>query len=200
MTPFLHTPRHRTPSIALTICIALSVGPSVRGQSPPDAAGALRQDGLEAFAEGRLAAALDAYAQAIEAAPDREQLYLEMTDIYLAAGLPGDAETQLARTRAYFPRSGQPAYNLLYHDLAELWASKGRLRKASDAMTEATGFDGPVDPAVSWRRIGDFNTDLMRLDIALDAYRNALAAALPAAVRWPASGSPAGQTAGWPTG
>jgi len=41
----------------------------------------------------------------------------------------------------------------------------------------STQFDGPVSRATTHRRLGDFNTDLGRLDIALNAYTTALAAA-----------------------
>lgn len=134
----------------------------------------LRQRGLDYVRNGELLNALDAYQRAIEAQPDNETLYLEKTDIFLAARLPEDAEALLLETSARFPDSGAPAYNLLYFDLSELWASAGRIAKASDAMVSASTVIGPVDSSLIFRRIGDYNTDLLRLDVALSAYTTAL--------------------------
>ena len=140
-----------------------------------DDAGAERRIGLEHLENGRFGAALDAYRRAIEIEPGDERLYLESADIHLASGAPEDAEAILREASRRFPGSTAPAYNLLYHDLAESWAGTGRLSRAAEAMSAAARFEGPVDPAIIHRRLGDFSADLLRLDAALAAYRTAWA-------------------------
>ena len=135
---------------------------------------AQRQLGLSYLRDRQLGNALDAYQRALDLEPENEILYLEKTDIFLSAGLPEDAEDALAEAVERFPDSTSPAYNLLYHDLAEMWASTGRLGKASTAMELASRVNGPVAPRLIFKRIGDFNTDLLRLDTALTAYQTAL--------------------------
>ena len=140
-----------------------------------DGAEVQRRIGLEHLENRRFGPALEAYRRAIELDPDNERLYLETADIHLASGAPAEAETTLAEAARRFPGSIAPAYNLLYHDLAELWASTGRLAKASAAMEAAARIEGPIAPAVIHKRIGDYGADLLRLDPALAAYRTALA-------------------------
>jgi tetratricopeptide (TPR) repeat protein len=137
---------------------------------------AFRQTGLQYYRAGQIASAIEAYQSAIELDPLNPQLYLEKADIFLSAGRPEDAEATLSEASMRFPdsRAAGPAYNLLYHDLAEMWASGGRLGKARDAMQAASRFEGRVSPAVIYKRIGDFSSDLLRLDDALVAYRRAL--------------------------
>ena len=152
---------------------------------PPKAAGAeqsnaseeaaaQRQLGLDFFRDGQFGTAIEAYRRALELNPGAENLYLEAADVHIAARLPAEAESLLAEASVRFPDSASPAYNLVYHDLAELWVDHGRLPKASDAMEAASRRDGPVPAALIFKRLGDFNTDLLRLDRALAAYRTAL--------------------------
>lgn len=134
----------------------------------------LRQEGLDHLRNRQFGRAVEAYEKALELDPGNEILYLESADILLGAGLPEDVEAVLGRARSRFPDSRDPAYNLLYHDLAEAWAASGRLARAAEAMTAAARVAGPIDAALVQKRIGDFSTDLLRLDAALDAYRRAL--------------------------
>ena len=152
---------------------------------PPNAAGALqsnasqeaaaqRQMGLDAFRDGQFGMAIEAYRRALELTPDAENLYLELSDIHIAAGLPTEAESLLAEASERFGDSSSPAYNLLYHDLAESWVDHGRLGAANEAMAAASRRAGPVPAGLIFKRLGDFNTDLLQLDRALAAYRAAL--------------------------
>jgi tetratricopeptide (TPR) repeat protein len=142
-------------------------------KNPADAE-ARRQLGQAYFRERQSKLALDQYQEALRLEPRNENLYLEAAAIFLAAGLAEQAEAVLLESARRFPDSTSARYNLLYHDLAELWASSGRLQKANEAMTMATRVQGQVAAEVLYKRIGDFNADLLRFDEALSAYTRAL--------------------------
>lgn len=157
----------RLPAFLLLLAVSL------RAQTPD--AEFQRQTGLDHLRDRQFGLALEAYRQALELDPDYEILYLETADIYLASGLGEEAEGLLEEATARFPGSTSSAYNLLYHDLAELWASDARVTRAADAMEAAARFEGPVPLSEIHRRIGDYNADLLRLDRALAAYEESLA-------------------------
>jgi tetratricopeptide (TPR) repeat protein len=157
----------RLPAFLLLLSVSLSA------QAP--GAESQRQTGLAHLQDGQFGVALEAYRRALELDPDYEILYLETADIYLASGLGEEAEGILEEATARFPDSTSPAYNLLYHDLAELWASDAGVTRAADAMEAAGRFQGPVPLSQIHRRIGDYNADLLRLDRALTAYEESLA-------------------------
>ncbi|MBI2150373.1 MAG: tetratricopeptide repeat protein [Acidobacteria bacterium] len=142
-------------------------------ENPADAE-TRRKLGQAYFRERQSKPALDQYQEALRLEPLNEDLYLEAAAIFLAAGLADQVEAIMLEASRRFPNSTSAGYNPLYHDLAELWAGSGRVEKASQAMKMAARFEGPVAGGVLYKRIGDFNTDLLRFDEALSNYARAL--------------------------
>lgn len=161
--------------LALGVLMILPVAGSARALQSDEAL-AERETALFRLRNGQIGEAIEAFERAIAADPDYEMAYLELTDVFVESGLPEDADRILAQARIRFSDSRSPHYNRLYFDLAELWIRSGRLGEAREAMERAARFAGPVEPAIVFRRLGDFDTDLLRLDEALAAYDQALAA------------------------
>lgn len=157
--------------LVITLFVA---GPALAFQS--DEARSERETALALLRNRQFGRAIEAFERAIATDPDYETAYLELADVFIATALPGEADRILSQARVRFPDSSSPNYNLLYFDLAELWVRSGRLKEARETMERAARFEGPVGPAIVFRRLGDFDTDLLRLDEALVAYRRAQAA------------------------
>lgn len=122
----------------------------------------------------RWADALAEFEASIRLNPDDELARLDIAQIYLAAGLPDQADSALADSLLSSAGSGNPRYQDLYFALAESFADAGRIGNAKRSMAQAASFDGPVEKAVIFKRLGDFATQLVQFDAALEAYRNAL--------------------------
>ena len=141
----------------------------------PDHAGTRGVLGSAYFRAGRWLDALGQYERSLDLDPESEMVRLQMAEVFLEAGLGEEAHRTLDAGAAMFPDSDRPEYNEFYFRLAELYADRGRLGSAREAMEAAAGREGPVEPVLIYQKLGDFSADLLELESAHLAYTHALA-------------------------
>lgn len=100
--------------------------------------------GVIATQRDDLAAAEDAYLEALELAPDAAPVYVNLADLYRLQGREEDGERTLRRGLATAPDSGE-----LHHALGLLQVRTGRPREALAAFTEAVEL-APAEPYHSY--------------------------------------------------
>ena len=123
---------------------------------------------------GRWPEAVEQYEQSLLLEPRNERVRLGIARVFLDAGLADEADQALATAAAMFSASPLPQYNQFYFSLAEIYADAGRVGNARDAMEAAIAREGPIDPVIMYKRLGDFLTHLLELDAAHEAYARAL--------------------------
>jgi tetratricopeptide (TPR) repeat protein len=143
-------------------------------EGDPDDVGIRTSLGNAYFGAGRWLEALAQYEHALRIEPDDESVRLRIAAVFLEASLAEEADETLTAVSAMFPDSNLPEYNQFYFRLAELYAERGRLGDARRVMETAASYEGPVDPAVVYKRLGDFQSDLIEPDAAREAYARAL--------------------------
>ena len=118
----------------LAVALAFSAQAPLFSQEGRKKATELRMQGIAYSRSGQTVEAIDAYVAALAVDPTLQMLYIELTDLFLSAGLPDEASSMLQRARQMFPHSELPEYGAPYYRLGNVYINSGRLGQAEDAM------------------------------------------------------------------